>query len=181
MGHRRASPRWRWLLTLFAWLDSFDGDFSIWALLGMLTATAILVFAVLSLLPELRNRPALPGGLANAAQWANQPAPEFGQQQGRPGCLRPAGSRTASRRSSSTAARRRRRPAGRRPPRSARPWPGGRAAAAPAARLPGGSTASGEGPGSPDAVRQLNRRPGPPARTAPEWGRRSLLRAARRG
>ena len=28
--------------------------------------------------PELRNRPALPGNLANAAQWANRPAPEFG-------------------------------------------------------------------------------------------------------
>jgi hypothetical protein len=74
-----------WLLTLFAWIESFDGDFSIWALLGFLTATAILLFAVLSLLPELRNRPALPGGLANAAQWANQPAPEFGQQQGQQG------------------------------------------------------------------------------------------------
>jgi hypothetical protein len=72
-----------WLLTLFAWIDSFEGDFSIWALLGFLTATAILVFAVLSLLPELRNRPKLPGGLANAAQWANQPAPgqqSYGQQ-----------------------------------------------------------------------------------------------------
>jgi hypothetical protein len=74
-----------WLLTLFAWIDSFDGDFSLWALLGFLTATAILLFAVLALLPELRNRPALPGGLANAAQWANQQAPEFGQQQGSPG------------------------------------------------------------------------------------------------
>jgi hypothetical protein len=79
------------LLTLVAWLKTFQNDvsggtnFSIWALLGMLTATAILVFAVLTLLPELRNRPALPGGLANAAQWANRPAPEFGQQPGRQG------------------------------------------------------------------------------------------------
>jgi hypothetical protein len=78
------------LLTLIAWLKTFQDDvrggtnFSIWALLGMLTATAILVFAVLTLLPELRNRPALPGGIANAAQWANRPAPEFGQQPGRP-------------------------------------------------------------------------------------------------
>jgi hypothetical protein len=78
-----------WLLTLFAWIRSFDGDFSFWALLGFLTATAILLFAVLALLPELRNRPALPGGLANAAQWANQQAPEFGQQQGTSG-LHPA-------------------------------------------------------------------------------------------
>lgn len=68
------------LLTLFAWLDTFDFEFSLWALLGFLTSLVILLFAVLALLPELKNRPALPGGLANAAQWANQPAPEFGQQ-----------------------------------------------------------------------------------------------------
>jgi hypothetical protein len=74
-----------WLLTLFAWIESFEGEFSLWALLGFLTVSAVLVFAVLRLLPELRNRPALPGGLANAAQWANQPAPEFGAQQGGPG------------------------------------------------------------------------------------------------
>jgi hypothetical protein len=67
------------VLTLFAWFDTFDFDFSIWALLGVLTAAAILVFAVLTLLPELRNRPALPGALAGAAQWANQPAPGPGQ------------------------------------------------------------------------------------------------------
>jgi hypothetical protein len=73
------------LLTLFAWFDTFDFDFSIWALLGVLTAAAILLFAVLVLLPELRNRPALPGGLAGAAQWANRPAPEFGQQPGTTG------------------------------------------------------------------------------------------------
>jgi hypothetical protein len=50
------------LLTLFAWFDTFDFDFSIFALLGTLTAAAILGFAVLSLLPELRNRSAHPGG-----------------------------------------------------------------------------------------------------------------------
>jgi hypothetical protein len=72
------------VLTLIAWLDTMDYDFSIWALLGLLTAAAILVVAALSLLPELRNRPALPGGLANAAQWANQPAPQYGQH-GQPG------------------------------------------------------------------------------------------------
>ena len=72
------------VLTLVAWIDTFKWSFSIWALLGMITATAILVFAVLSLLPELRNRPALPGGLANAAQWANQPGRDFGQQPGQP-------------------------------------------------------------------------------------------------
>ena len=74
------------VLTLFAWLDTFDVDFSVFGLLGMLTATAILVFSVLALLPELRNRPALPGGVASAAQWANQPAPGPAQQQyGGPG------------------------------------------------------------------------------------------------
>jgi hypothetical protein len=69
------------LFALLGWLDSFgEGlSFSVWALLGFLTAAAVLVFAVLSLLPELTNRPALPGGLANATQWANQPAPQFGQ------------------------------------------------------------------------------------------------------
>jgi hypothetical protein len=51
------------LLTLFAWFDTFDFDFSIFALLGTLTAAAILGFAVLSLLPELRNRPGQPGAV----------------------------------------------------------------------------------------------------------------------
>jgi hypothetical protein len=77
------------LLTLFAWFDTFSVDFAIAPLLAVIVAAAILLFAVLSLLPELRKRPALPGGLANAAQWANQPAPDlgqqFGQQQGQPG------------------------------------------------------------------------------------------------
>ena len=55
------------LLPLFAWFDTFSVGFSIWALLGTLDALVITMFAVLTLLPELRNRPALPGGLANAA------------------------------------------------------------------------------------------------------------------
>ena len=69
------------LFTLIAWIDTLDFDFSIWSLLGLLVAAAITVFAVLSLLPELKNRPGLPGGLANAAQWANQQAPDFGTGQ----------------------------------------------------------------------------------------------------
>ncbi len=79
------------VLTLFACFEAWSIDFSIVALLALLVAVAILAFAFLSLLPELRNRPALPGGLANAAQWANQQAPDlgaqFGQQsqQGQPG------------------------------------------------------------------------------------------------
>ena len=76
------------LLTLFAWFDTFDFEFSIAALLGVLTAAAILGFAVLSLLPELRNRPALPGALSSASQWANRTGPGAGESArpaGRPG------------------------------------------------------------------------------------------------
>lgn len=67
------------LFTLFAWIDTLSVAFSIWALLGLLVSLVIALFAGLSLLPELRNRPALPGALAGAAQWANQPSPQFGQ------------------------------------------------------------------------------------------------------
>ena len=70
------------LLTLFAWIDTFNAGFSIWALLGTVVALAIALFAVLTLLPELRTRPALPGGRSGAAQWANQQAPDLGRQQG---------------------------------------------------------------------------------------------------
>ncbi len=75
------------LLTLFAWISTLQDeyDFSIVALLAVIVAAAILLFAFLSLLPELRNRPALPGGLAGAAQWANQQAPGPGQQFGQSG------------------------------------------------------------------------------------------------
>jgi hypothetical protein len=76
------------LLTLLAWFDTFSVGFSIFPLLAVIVAAAILLFAFLSLLPELRNRPALPGGLSNAAQWANQQAPDLGAQfgqQGQPG------------------------------------------------------------------------------------------------
>jgi hypothetical protein len=62
------------LLTLVAWLQTLDAGFSLWALLGLLTAAAILLFALISLLSELRHRPALPGAQAGASQWANQPA-----------------------------------------------------------------------------------------------------------
>lgn len=62
------------LLTLVAWIDTLSFDFSVFALLGLLTAAAILLFAVFSLLPELRNKPALPGGLANAAQTPPPPS-----------------------------------------------------------------------------------------------------------
>ena len=42
------------LLTLVAWLATFDAGFSVWALLGLLTAAAILLFAVF---PLVRDRP----------------------------------------------------------------------------------------------------------------------------
>ena len=70
------------LLTLFAWIRSLSYEFKIVPLLALLTAVVIAVFAVLTFLPELRNRPSLPGGLAKAGQWANQRGPEFGQQSG---------------------------------------------------------------------------------------------------
>ena len=75
------------LLTLFAWIDTLSVGFSIWALLGLIVSLAIAVFAFLSLLPELRNKPGLPGRLAGAAQWANQQGPQFrpGPGQGAPG------------------------------------------------------------------------------------------------
>jgi hypothetical protein len=69
------------VLTLIAWIKSLGGGFYLFALLGFIVAIGITLFAVLSLLPELRNRPALPGALAGAAQWANQQGPGFG---GRP-------------------------------------------------------------------------------------------------
>jgi hypothetical protein len=72
------------VLTLIAWIDTLGVGFSIWALLGLIVSVAITVFALLSLLPQLRNRPALAGPLAGAAQWANQRGPQFGPG-GQPG------------------------------------------------------------------------------------------------
>src|SRR6476469_8202820 len=66
------------LLTLFAWIHSLRFEFKIVPLLALLTAIAIAVFAVLTLLPELRNGPGLPGGLAKAGQWANRPGSASG-------------------------------------------------------------------------------------------------------
>ncbi len=66
------------LLTLVAWIKTFAAGFSVSALFGLLVTLAVTAFAVLRLLPELRNRPALPGAFAGPAQWANQQAPDFG-------------------------------------------------------------------------------------------------------
>jgi hypothetical protein len=64
------------LFTLIAWIQTFEWEFSLVGLLALLVAAAVAAVAVLRLLPELRERPALTGGLAGAAQWANQPAPD---------------------------------------------------------------------------------------------------------
>ena len=110
------------LLTLVAWIRSLTYGFEIWPLLALIVAAAIAVFAFLSLLPELRNRPNLPGGLSNAAQWANQPAP--GAQQGQP-----YGQHGQP---------------GAQPPHSPPPPP------PPAPQPPAGGPVPGEGPASPD-------------------------------
>ena len=134
------------VLTLVAWIDTFKWNFSIWALLGMITATAILLFSVLPCCPNCATAP-LPGGLANAAQWANQPA-SSGSVSSRASRSGPAGPtasprrRTGNRRSSSS----RRRPRPRRvgPPPSygsaadTRPAAARSAAGARAARPPRG-------------------------------------------
>ena len=131
-----------WLLTLFAWLKSFDGNFSIWALLGFLTATAILLFAVLSLLSEMRNGPKRPSGPANAEQWANQPTPPYGQQQpGQPGHpQQPYGQGTYGQPAP---------PYGQPPQQQYSPPPPPPPTAAPRPPSPGGPTAPGEGSGTP--------------------------------
>ena len=81
------------LLTLIAWIQTFEWEFSLVGLLALLVTAAVTLFAVLRLLPELRNRPALPGAFAGAAQWANQQAPDLGQsgQSTNPGAPSPYG------------------------------------------------------------------------------------------
>ena len=68
------------LLTLIEWLSTFDAGFTLMGLLTFLSSVAVLAFAVLRLLPDLKNKGSVPGGLAGAADWANRPAPQFGQQ-----------------------------------------------------------------------------------------------------
>ena len=125
------------MLTLVAWIDSMSLSFQIWPLLGTLTAAAILLGAVLLLLPQLKNRPELPGSLAGAARWANQQAPDFGAA-GQPGQVRPTYETPGSPPPP--------------PPGGAGQLPGAPSSAPPAGSpsAPGGSTASGEGPGGTD-------------------------------
>lgn len=63
------------LMTLIAWLRTFADGFSVPALLTLLAVTTAATFAVLGLLPELRDRPALTGQLGQAAAWAGRPGP----------------------------------------------------------------------------------------------------------
>ncbi len=70
------------LFTLIAWIQALGYEFSVVGLLALLVTAAVVAFAVLRLLPELRTRPAVPGGLSGAAQWADQPVPQFGSPAG---------------------------------------------------------------------------------------------------
>jgi hypothetical protein len=82
------------LFTLIVWIQVLgvdDAPFSVMALLTFLLSAALLAVAVLGLLPELGNR-RLPGGLTDAARWANQEGPQFagpGQQQSQAGAPQP--------------------------------------------------------------------------------------------
>ena len=69
------------VLTLIEWLSNLDAGFSVTGFLALLVSAAVLAFAVLRLLPDLRGSK-VPGGLSGATSWANQPAPQFGQQFG---------------------------------------------------------------------------------------------------
>ena len=73
------------LMTLIAWIRTFQDGFSVFAFLTFLAVVAATGAAVLTLLPQLRGRTALPGQLGQAAQWANRPGPAFGPGTQHPG------------------------------------------------------------------------------------------------
>jgi hypothetical protein len=62
------------LLTLIEWLSTFDAGFTFFGLLTFLASAAVLAFAVLRLLPDLRGAGSVPGSLAGPAQ-PQPPAP----------------------------------------------------------------------------------------------------------
>ena len=71
------------LLTVVEWLTTFEGGFSIFALLTVLASAAALAFAVLGLLRELNARPAAAGGWASqqpGGPWAQHQPAGHGQQ-----------------------------------------------------------------------------------------------------
>lgn len=129
------------LLTLIAWTRALSFNFQIWPLLALVVAAAITACAFLSLLPELRHRPARQGDRADAAQWAGRPAPDFGQHAQSPAPPPPPPGAA---------------PGGHAPPPYGSPppeAPGGPAVPPPTGPpahgnpgSPGGATASGEGP-----------------------------------
>ncbi|SET79377.1 hypothetical protein [Geodermatophilus poikilotrophus] len=112
------------LLTLVEWLSTFEGGFSVSALLTVLAAAAALTVAVLTLLRRLRTRPVAAVG---SASWPPQ------QQPGQP--WQPLGQQPAHGQQS--------------PSLPEQPWPGAAPAPSQGDRgpgRPGGSTASGAGP-----------------------------------
>jgi hypothetical protein len=123
------------VMTLLAWIESMGVSYQVWPLLGMLTAGAILLSAIVSLLPQLKDRPAVPAGQAGAAQWSDQPSPEFGQPgqhwpgYGQPGTPPPPPSPTG----------------GTGPAAAGGPAASGGPAAPGGPMAPGGATSSGEG------------------------------------
>jgi hypothetical protein len=65
------------VLTLTEWLATFDTGFTLMGLLAFLSSAAVLAVAALRMLPELRAGGAVPGHPADAAPWADRPAPQF--------------------------------------------------------------------------------------------------------
>ena len=66
------------LFTLIAWVQTLGYEFSVVGLLALLVTAAVVAFAVLRLLSELRTRPAGPGGPTDPGR-STDPGP-YGQQ-----------------------------------------------------------------------------------------------------
>jgi hypothetical protein len=79
------------LLTAIEWLRTFDLGFSLVALLTVLVVTATLGFALVGLLPELRDQLPRSGGRPHTAQRADQYRPQSGPGSVHPGHGTPPG------------------------------------------------------------------------------------------
>jgi hypothetical protein len=66
------------VMTLVEWLATLDIGFSLAGLLALLTSGAVLLAAVLRLLPAAEEWITLPGGLARLVRWADRPAARRG-------------------------------------------------------------------------------------------------------
>ncbi|HYO36588.1 MAG TPA: hypothetical protein VER97_10955 [Geodermatophilus sp.] len=66
------------LFTLIAWVQALGYEFSVVGLLALLVTAAVVAFAVLRLLSELRTRPAGPGPYGQQVPYGQQPP--YGQQ-----------------------------------------------------------------------------------------------------